>query len=102
MLEYAGTRLPARRPDFDVQAGDTVALSLRTERVGFARTPLGGCALPATLKSRHYAGGSMRAVLTLDDGREVLAQCPSADRAQGEIGERVLLSWNPGEAPVVR
>ena len=85
-----------------VQAGDTVALSLRTERVGFARTPLGGCALPATLKSRHYAGGSMRAVLTLDDGREVLAQCPSADRAQGEIGERVLLSWNPGEAPVVR
>lgn len=102
VLEYAGTRLPARRPDFDVQAGDTVALSLRTERVGFARTPLGGCALPATLKSRHYAGGSMRAVLTLDDGREVLAQCPSADRAQGEIGERVLLSWNPGEAPVVR
>ena len=102
VLEYAGTRLPARRPDFDVQAGDTVALSLRTERVGFARTPLGGCALPATLKSRHYAGGSMRAVLTLDGGREVLAQCPSADRAQGEIGERVLLSWNPGEAPVVR
>ena len=78
------------------------ALSLRTERVGFAKAPLGGCALPATLKSRHYAGGSMRAVLTLDDGREVLAQCPSADRAQGEIGERVLLSWNPGEAPVVR
>ena len=102
VLEYAGTRLPARRPDFDVQAGDTVALSLRTERVGFAKAPLGGCALPATLKSRHYAGGSMRAVLTLDDGREVLAQCPSADRAQGEIGERVLLSWNPGEAPVVR
>ena len=47
-------------------------------------------------------GKRVRAVLTLDDGREVLAQCPSADRAQGEIGERVLLSWNPGEAPVVR
>ena len=44
----------------------------------------------------------MRAVLRLDTGREVLALCQAAQRAEGEIGDRVYLSWNPAEAPVVR
>jgi len=102
VLNYKGVRIPARTPEFEVSPGENVALSLRTERIGFARTPLGDCALPATLKSRHYAGGSMRAVLALSDGREVLVQCASAERAQGEVGEQVCLSWNSAEAPVVR
>ena len=102
VLEYCGTKFPARKDGYEAKAGDNVMLSLRTERIGFARTPVGDCSLPAVLKSRHYAGGSMRAVLTLEDGREVLALCQSSERAQGEIGERVWLSWNCAEAPVVR
>ena len=102
VLEYRGVKVPARKADFDVRPGETVALSLRTERVGFARRPLTDCALPGTLKSRHYAGGSMRAIIALDDGREVLALCQSGERAEGDIGERVYLSWNRDEAPVVR
>ena len=101
-LAYGGASVPARRAEFPVQPGDKVALSLRTERIGYARTPLEACALPATLKSRHYAGGSMRAILKLETGREVLVLCQSAQRAEGEIGDRVYLSWNPAEAPVVR
>ena len=101
-LAYGGASVPARRAEFPVQPGEKVALSLRTERIGYARTPLEACALPATLKSRHYAGGSMRAILKLETGREVLVLCQSAQRAEGEIGDRVYLSWNPAEAPVVR
>ena len=101
-LEYNGVRFLARRADFGAKAGDEVALSLRTERVGFARKPIAECALPGVLKSRHYAGGSMRAIIRLDSGREVLALCQSAERAQGEAGERVFLCWNRDEAPVVR
>jgi len=102
VLEYEGVKVPARKADFAVQSGDTVAVSLRTERIGFAKQPAGRCALPGTLKSRHYAGGSMRAIIRLDSGREVLVLCQSGERAQGDIGERVFLSWNPDEAPVVR
>ena len=101
-LAYGGASVPARRAEFPVQPGEKVALSLRTERIGYARTPLEACALPATLKSRHYAGGSMRAILKLETGREVLVLSQSAQRAEGEIGDRVYLSWNPAEAPVVR
>ncbi len=101
-LAYGGASVPARRAEFPVQPGEKVALSLRTERIGYARTPLEACALPATLKSRHYAGGSMRAILKLETGREVLVLCQSAQRAEGEIGDRVYLSWNSAEAPVVR
>ncbi len=102
ILEYHGAKIPARKADFDVKPGETVSLSLRTERIGFAREPMGPCALPGVLKSRHYAGGSMRAVIRLDSGVEALVLCQSAERAQGEIGERVFLSWNRDEAPVVR
>ena len=101
-LAYGGASVPARRAEFPVRPGEKVALSLRTERIGYAWTPLEACALPATLKSRHYAGGSMRAILKLETGREVLVLCQSAQRAEGEIGDRVYLSWNPAEAPVVR
>ena len=102
ILNYAGMFIPARNADFDVQIGDSVALSLRTERIGFSKKPVGECNLPGTLRSRHYAGGSMRAVIVLDDGREITVLCQSGDRAEGEIGERVFLSWNRDEAPVVR
>ena len=102
VLDYEGIKVPARKSDFDVMPGENVALSLRTERIGYAKNPADKCALPGMLKSRHYAGGSMRAIIRLDSGREVLVLCQSGERAQGEIGDRVFLSWNPGEAPVVR
>ena len=102
ILNYAGMFIPARNADFDVQIGDSVALSLRTERIGFSKKPVGECNLPGTLRSRHYAGGSMRAVIVLGDGREITVLCQSGERAEGEIGERVFLSWNRDEAPVVR
>ena len=102
ILNYGGLFIPARPADFEAKIGETVALSLRTERIGFARRPVGECHLPGTLRSRHYAGGSMRAVIELDDGREITALCQNAERAEGEIGDRVNLFWNRDEAPVVR
>jgi len=101
-LDYMGTLIPARSVDFDAKVGDDVALSLRTERISFARVPMWECALPGVLKSRHYAGGSMRAIIVIKGGREVLVQCSATERAQGEIGDRVFLSWNCSDAPVVR
>ena len=100
-LEYAGARFPARRPERPVSAGDRVCLSLRTERLRFAPEKDGACALGGTLTDRRYAGGSMRATIRLDDGHEILVLCGSAAQARGAVGERVYLSWNAAEAPVV-
>ena len=101
-LEYAGARVPARRADFSAQPGEEVCLSLRTERLRFAPERSGCCNLEGTLMERRYAGGAMRATIRLNDGCDVLALCGSADQARGEVGQRVFLSWNPDEAPVVR
>ena len=84
------------------QAGEAVCLSLRTERLRFAPEPSGSCHLEGTLMERRYAGGAMRATIRLDDGCDILVLCGSADQARGEVGQRVFLSWNPDEAPVVR
>ena len=72
------------------------------ERLRFAPAPTSACALRGTLLSRHYSGVSMRAVIRLEDGREVTAQCQTADRAQGEPGQQVYLCWDPEETPVVK
>ena len=102
VLCYAGQRIPARRAEFDAKTGDRVCLSLRTERLGFGPERCENCCLEGVLTDRRYAGGSMRATIRLTDGHEILAMCTSAERARGEVGQRVYLYWNPGEAPVVR
>ena len=100
-LEYAGERFPARCAEFDAQPGDTVCLSLRTERLSFSTQRLSSCALEGVLTDRRYAGGTLRATIRLRDGHELLVLCGSGDRSQGEVGGRVYLCWNPDEAPVV-
>ena len=100
VLQYAGARFPAVAHT-PFKPGDRCALSLRMERLAFAPEPVEACSLHGTLVSRHYAGVSMRAVIRLEDGREVIAQCQTADRAQGEIGQAVCLCWNPDETAVV-
>ena len=102
ILEYAGERIPARPVLFEPRPGDGVCLALRTERLRFSTEKTGKCGLPGTLLERRYAGGSMRATIRLDDGRDVTALCASAEHARGDVGERVFLSWNPEEAPVVK
>lgn len=102
VLSYAGSRIPARKAEFDVKAGDQVCLALRTERLRFAPEKGEGCAIRGTLVDRRYAGGAMRATIRLTDGKDVLALCGSVELARGEVGEDVYLAWNPAEAPVVR
>ena len=102
VLSYAGERIPARKAEFDAKTGDRVCLSLRTERLGFGPEKCGDCCLEGVLTDRRYAGGSMRATIRLKDGHEILAMCTSAERARGEVGQRVWLCWSPAEAPVVR
>lgn len=102
VLEYAGERFAARPVDFDVRTGDEVCLALRTERLRFSTEKGEGGGLCGTLQERRYAGGSMRATIRLEDGREITALCAGAEYARGDVGERVYLAWNPQEAPVVR
>ena len=102
VLNYAGAKIPARGADFEVHAGDKVSLCLRTERLGFSTEKTSECAIEGTLVDRRYAGGAMRATIRLQDGHEILALCGSAERAKGETGEKIFLSWNPDQAPVVR
>lgn len=102
LLGYGDARIPARPAEYAAQAGDEVCLSLRTERLRFGTRRLGSCSLEGTLMEKRYAGGSLRATIRLADGHDLLALCASAEWAQGEVGGRVYLSWNPDEAPVVR
>lgn len=99
LLEFDGMRVPAR-PTQNVNVGDKVALCLRTERVACAPRP-GVCGVPGVLKSRQYAGGSIRCVIALPSGRELVAIGQSAGTERVNVGDHVFAAWNPDEAAVV-
>lgn len=102
ILSYAGRRFPGRAGGPELRAGDEVEVCLRLERVRLSRAPMGPCSLPGVLKSRHYAGGSIRETVALSGGQEVLAIQQSSGEERLEEGEQVYVSWNPNEAALVR
>ena len=102
VIDFDGVKLPARKLD-GVKAGDTVALCLRNERVTYAAQPVSGmCCVPGTVKSRYYAGGTIRCVIVTDSGREIMTEAPSGRGADVHAGDRAYAAWQPGEAAVVR
>ena len=101
-LDFAGQKLPARATS-GFRAGDEALVCLRNERVAcLSPEAAAEAALPGTLVSRHYAGGSVRYVIELDAGSRVVCVAPSAGDAAFRPGQRVRAGWNPRETAVVR
>ncbi len=102
VLSYAGRRFPGRAGGLELRKGDEVEVCLRIERVRLSRAPSGPCSLPGVLKSRHYAGGSVRETVALPGGQEILAIQQSSGEERLEEGEQIYVCWNPNEAALVR
>ena len=85
-----------------LRPGDEVSVCLRMERTRILRAPEGPCALPATLRSRHYAGGAIREIAVLASGQEVVALSQTAGEDRIPQGEQAFVCWNPREAALVR
>ena len=101
VIDFDGRKLPARLIK-DAKPGETVALCLRNERVSWAANPSGPCSVPGTIKSRHYAGGITRCVITTDAGRDIVTEGRSGRSDNVGVGERAYVVWDPEEAAVVR
>ena len=102
VLTCAGQRFPGRAGYPELRAGDKVEVCLRIERVRLSRRPIGPSALPALLKSRHYAGGSIRETAVLPNGQEVFAIQQTSGEERLEEGENIYVCWDANEAALVR
>ena len=101
VLNIGGVKLPARALE-GAKAGDKVALCLRNERVICALEPSGPCALAGVIKSRHYAGGTVRCVVATDAGFDVVTVSRSGRGEELRAGQRAYAVWDPEEAAVVK
>ena len=101
-LNCQGMRVPGRVSRLALRPGDEVSVCLRMERTRILRAPEGPCALPATLRSRHYAGGAIREIAVLASGQEVVALSQTAGEDRIPQGEQAFVCWNPREAALVR
>ena len=99
-LNMSGIKVAARSTE-GFCAGDSAALCLRTERVRCAAEAGGPCALPGVIKSRSYAGATVRCVIETAAGDIVtVGFSGSGDRLNA--GDRAYAVWDPGEAAVVK
>jgi len=98
-LSFEGASLPARPCDAGVKAGDEVLLCLRTSRVTVLSKPT-ECCLGGVLKSRQYAGGTMRLSVVLPSGREIISTQNEVEELSP--GQHVYVCWDPRTAAVVR
>ena len=102
VLTCADQRFPGRAGYPELRAGDKVEVCLRIERVRLSRRPIGSCALPAVLRSRHYAGGSIRETAVLPNGQEIFAIQQTSGEERLEEGENIYVCWDANEAALVR
>ena len=101
VVDLDGVKLPARLIK-DAKPGEKVLLCLRNERVTCASQPEGDCSVPGIIKSRHYAGGTTRCVITTDSGRDIVSVGRSVKGDSLKAGDRAYVVWDPEEAAVVR
>jgi len=99
-LDYAGGKIKAQLAEHALQTGSPVSLSVRTERVDYGEESKFGFQLEGTIKERSYIGGTLRTILTLGEGQEIVATESGRD-SQPEIGTKVFVFWNPAHAAVI-
>lgn len=78
--------------------GEKVTVAVRSENIQLDETL--SCGLEATVEEKTFAGGQLRMVLALDDGRKLISSRYGID-ASVKVGQRVCFFWEPAQAVLV-
>lgn len=78
--------------------GEKVTVAVRSENIQLDETL--SCGLEATVEEKTFAGGQLRMVLALDDGRKLISSRYGID-ASVKVGQRVCFFWDPSQAVLV-
>jgi spermidine/putrescine transport system ATP-binding protein len=97
-LAYAGGIVKARG---EARDGETLTLSVRTERVRYGAQPLYGFTLKGEVRRHHYTGGMLRTTLSLADGTELTVSGMGGAQERAPVGEQVFIAWDPACAAIV-
>ncbi len=108
-VDVTGTRIHFKNPD-DFKAGDTVNIVIRPEdiKVWNVREVSAHSEheyLPATVDEVVYKGSTVDLIVVLGDGERIAATeffDEDDDELEYEIGEKVLIEWQPGWEVVLR
>lgn len=78
--------------------GEQVTFAVRSENI--ALDPDCGCGLQATVIEKTFAGGMLRMILKLDDGKKVVSSHYGID-TDVQVGQRICFRWNSENAVLV-
>ena len=96
------TTVGGTNPGRSLQRGDRCVLSVRPDRIAIAGVPaaeMGETALDATLVDVQFSGDSLRLVLLIGSGAELVVRRPAAAGLRGlAIGRSAALAWQPSHA----
>jgi spermidine/putrescine transport system ATP-binding protein len=100
-----GTRVPAPLPD-DCDAGETVRISVRPEKIAVEEIEDGMVSVEGTIEARVYLGVMTQITVSLGDGARMVALEQATYRARAddrwEPGNTIKLGWHPEHCLVLR
>lgn len=78
--------------------GQVITIAVRTENILICEE----CreALPAVILEKSFAGGQLRMVIALEDGKQLIASRYGID-SHVQIGQKVCVGWKPADAIIV-
>lgn len=90
-----------------IAAGQSITIAVRSELVDLSRDDTAGSmasgarfGLRAVVKEKNFAGGFLRIIVSLADGRELVSSRHGIDSPLAP-GDRVLATWSPDHAVLV-
>lgn len=100
-VEVCGRALSVERRDLPVRAGETVALSIRSELVEMvpaeAAAPADGCSISGTYTESVYLGLTLSHRVALADGTEMVSRVVGESDGPAPVsGSPVRVQWKPG------
>ena len=98
LIEACGGKVLVDRRGETVEPGESVTMAVRSENIQIDDDC--GCGLEATVAEKSFAGGLLRMVLQLPDGRQIVASRYGID-ANVAVGQKICYRWDSDQAVLV-
>ncbi len=94
------SRTAANGRGMNIKDGMNVTCAVRGEQIDILKPGESEYGFSAEIKEKSFAGGMLRIAMTFTDGQEIVASRHGIN-ADWQVGDKVMISWNPDNAVFV-
>lgn len=98
LVQTCGGKALVDARGYDLKKGETITMAIRSENIAIDEDC--GCGLKARVTEKTFAGGQLRMVLSLSDGRQLVSSRYGID-ADVKEGQEICFRWESDQVALV-